>query len=231
MKLQILSLVLALSISSAAQIKVCVQKSFEQQTGTLSNARVRCYDEDIDSDDFMAGSAYTGSNGCVTLSYTKKTPKWYNPCTAWDCPGYTNPDIYCKITKSGYYKLFTNTKEDHNQNNLADFGTVTIYKDRSNHPGTMNGCGPADLWSGITNVANFLTGFEDQCNNHDKCYNNCQETKSSCDLEFLYMMYSKCNDSWDFENKSPCKTAADKMFELVRDRGESAFNEAQSECT
>jgi hypothetical protein len=53
------------------------------------------------------------------------------------------------------------------------------------------------------------------CDNHDFCYNTCGETQASCDIEFLETMYSKCNDSWDSENKQLCKTVAFSMFSLV----------------
>ena len=95
----------ALSRASGASISICVQAREGGQDTPLAGAAVTCYDEDLDADDSMTSTYTTGSNGCVTLSYTKKTPKWYNPCTAWDCPGYTNPDIYCVVTKTNYYPV------------------------------------------------------------------------------------------------------------------------------
>lgn len=79
------SLLVALLIaasSDAASIQVCVEKREGGVDTDLSGAAVKCWDEDFaNGDDAMTGTSYTGSNGCVTLSYTKKTPKWYNPCT------------------------------------------------------------------------------------------------------------------------------------------------------
>lgn len=95
-------------------------------------------------------------------------------------------------------------------------------------PGTTNGCGPESLWPGIADVASFLTGFGDQCDNHDLCYNNCGETQTSCDEEFRDMMYSECNDFWDSQaGQDACKVVADGMYALVRDNGEDAYNGAQ----
>jgi hypothetical protein len=121
--------------------------------------------------------------------------------------------------------------EDHDQDTLADFGTVYIFPNRKvrGDPGTTNGCGPASFWPGINNVADFLTGFAHQCNNHDLCYNNCGETQVSCDEEFRDMMYSACNDFWDSQTtKATCLVVADSMYALVRDYGSEAFDDAQA---
>ena len=91
--------------ANAGTIRICVQAKEGGTASALQGAAVKCYDEDWDADDDMTSTYYTGSDGCATLSYTSKSPKWYNPCTAWDCPGYTNPDIYCKVTKSNYYPV------------------------------------------------------------------------------------------------------------------------------
>jgi hypothetical protein len=121
--------------------------------------------------------------------------------------------------------------EDHNQGIVANFGTVYIFPNRvaRGDPGTINGCGPASLWPGINDVANFLTGFADQCNNHDLCYNNCGETQAWCDEEFRDMMYSDCNDFWDSQStKAACKAVADGMYALVRDHGSAAYVAARA---
>jgi hypothetical protein len=92
----------------AAKINLCVKAREFGISTNLQGAAVQCWDEDWnDGDDLMTGTtpSYTASNGCVELNYNKKTPAWYNPCTAWDCPGYTNPDIYCKVTKANMYPV------------------------------------------------------------------------------------------------------------------------------
>ena len=92
--------------AAAAEIKVCVEARQAGIDTDLSGAIVKCYDEDFDADDFM-GQGTTGSNGCVTVNYSKRSPKWYSPCNGWDCAGtgHDNPDIYCEVTKSGYYPV------------------------------------------------------------------------------------------------------------------------------
>jgi Group XII secretory phospholipase A2 precursor (PLA2G12) len=162
----------------------------------------------------------TDSNGCATLSFMNKYPKWYNPCDGWDCWPYGNPDVYCKITKPGMYKVFTNTFEDADQDNQINFGTVMMYKHRTG-PGESNGCSP-DLGLSVINTS-FLPFFGDQCNNLDYCYNTCSETKQNCDLEFRDMLYSECNDVWDLSDKSPCKSVASQMFDLVRQFGDLSY--------
>jgi secretory phospholipase A2 len=125
--------------------------------------------------------------------------------------------------------------EDHNQNIVANFGTVYIFPNRvaRGDPGTYNGCGPESLWPGITDAATYLTGFADQCNNHDLCYSSCGETQASCDEEFRDMLYSDCNDYWDSQGtKAACKSVADGMYLLVRNLGADAYviSQAAFQC-
>jgi Group XII secretory phospholipase A2 precursor (PLA2G12) len=128
-------------------------------------------------------------------------------------------------------QLYTSTKEDWNQDVAANFGTLNIFPNRvaRGDPGTTNGCGPESSWPGINDVATYLTGFGDQCNNHDLCYNKCGVTQASCDEEFRDMMISDCNDYWDSQStKAACIAVANGMYGLVRDYGYSAFAVAQA---
>lgn len=224
----LLASLLLVHIANASTINICIKKKEEGYTSMLSGATVKCWDEDsLDADDLMTGTGTTDSNGCVTLTYTKKISTVLSPCAGWDCT--SNPNIYCKVAKTGLYPLYTDTKEDWNQTNVANFGTVTIYPDRTGDPGgTPNGCGPVTLWPGINSVADILSGFGDQCDNHDLCYGNCYESKKNCDLEFKSMMYSKCNDVWDTkDSKNLCKSVAYGMYKIVKDYGADAYNSAQ----
>lgn len=227
----VLSFCILFQALEGAQVNVCV-KFREGGKETRLDANVKCWDEDsANPDDAMTSTVRTGSDGCVSLSYSKKDPKWYNPCNGWDCAPWDDPDIYCKISKSGYYlTAYTDTKEDHNQNSVANFGTVKVYPDRvaRGDPGSVNGCGPQSKWDGISDVANFLTGFEDVCNNHDLCYNSCRETQASCDLEFRDLLYSCCNDYHDTVTlKKACKKVADGMVALVRKFGDEPYASGQ----
>ena len=213
-------------------IDICVQsRELGGIITPVAGAQVRCWDEDFgNTDDSMTGTATTGSKGCVRLTYEKKSSKWYNPCT-WDCGTSTDPDIYCKVDAPGYLTLHTDTLTTRNQNEVTDFGTVTIYPERNLGPDRSNGCGRESDWSHMVNgVADFLTGFEMCCNNHDFCYSSCGETQSSCDLEFQAIMHSKCNDDWDsMAAQNACKAVADGMFALVDTFGQPSFEGGQWE--
>jgi hypothetical protein len=224
----VLLLLLLVSVANAATIKICVKKKEEGITAALSRAAVQCWDEDsLDTDDAMTSTKLTGSNGCVTRSYTKKTSSLFK-CTGWDCS--TNPDIYCKVTKPGLYPLYTDTKQDWNQDTTANFATVIVYPKRTGDPGQTNGCGSVYLPSKISSLD--LTGFENPCNNHDLRYSNCLETKQNCNLELKFMMYSQCNDPEDTSiSKATCKTVADEMYELVRDYGSDAYADSRAACS
>mmetsp|Transcript_17496 Transcript_17496/g.22108 ORF Transcript_17496/g.22108 Transcript_17496/m.22108 type:complete len:85 (-) Transcript_17496:694-948(-) len=63
---------------NAGQIRLCAKTATTFQP--VSNADVKCWDEDLNNDDFMTGGQ-TGSDGCVTLSYTNKPTSW--KCWKW----------------------------------------------------------------------------------------------------------------------------------------------------
>lgn len=110
---------------------------------------------------------------------------------------------------------------------------MTIYPDRVKRgdPGGRNGCGPEVLGPDFANLLNSITGFSDQCDNHDLCYSNCEETKISCDNEFHDILLSQCNYWHDTLVKGvACKKVADILYNAVRQYGASAFDAAQSGC-
>jgi hypothetical protein len=226
MKLFVCLFPLTISVVAGAQIRVCVNKV----TGGIANfplplveASVRCWDGDaFDSDDVMTEVYTTGSDGCATLTYTNLN-SWYN-CGGWDCtPGWTNPDIYCTISKPGVIvEHYTPVKDNWNQNKLADFGTIYVYPER-NCP-NENGCGTKQFGEQIREGIDFLTGFNEQCDNHDCCYYDCDETKKSCDDEFRALMYSKCIDEWDAGTPLlvACKAVADVLYGVVDQFGSHA---------
>jgi hypothetical protein len=223
---------LLVGVSTAADIRICVEYK-EAGVVVPVAADVQCWDEDkITAKQAMTvTSSTTLPGGCTTLTYTKKWPKLYNLCNGWDCFPFQNPDIYCEVKKSGdYTDTYTNTKMNKNQNIVADFGTVTIFPDRvaRGDAGSINGCGPASFWQPINDVTTCLIGFGDACNNHDLCYDNCNETKKDCDMEFRDMMYSKCHDHHDtMSGTIICKSVAKKMYALVRTFGSDSYNNKQ----
>ena len=62
----------------AAQIRICAETNHGFEP--ISDADVKCWDDDFGSDDFMT-SGKTSSDGCVTLNYNKKHTGW--KCWKW----------------------------------------------------------------------------------------------------------------------------------------------------
>jgi len=181
------------SDSGANSIKICAKEMILVTERPSKNAFVECYDKDPFKDDIMA-EGFTGNDGCVTLTYSKDS---------WDGFLDKKPDIYCTVNKEGFVQSCPADKDHHDQSKFADFGTVTLYRDRSGDYGRDNGCGPAftEKW-GINHLAANVTGFGDQCANHDICYYDCQiflakknakDAQEFCDKEMYEGMKSNCN--------------------------------------
>ena len=140
-------------------------------------------------------SGYTQGDGCATLYYKSQS---------WDGIGGRSPDIYCVVSKDTFVDAVPLDKDHHDQNTLADFGLVDLYRDRRGDYGHDNGCGPAwSEWSGINDLAAWALRFGEQCTHHDKCYWDCQifdaegqdaeKAQKFCDDEMLAGMKSWCN--------------------------------------
>ena len=229
------SILLAVSHAGTIQLKVVFSEGGVSEP--LEGASVKCFDEDfIFRDQTMTDTVTTDAQGIATLSYkNKRGNTFFKPCRAWDCGTSSSgrPDIYCIISKSdGYFTTkYTPTLENHNQNNVANFGIIRVYPDRQarGDPGTINGCGPASIWGGLRDYADFISGFGDVCNNHDLCYNSCLESRNSCDVEFLDLMISTCHNNHDqVLLQKNCKNVAYGMIAIVLEFGEDSFVEGQS---
>jgi hypothetical protein len=219
-----LLLVLLLPAVKAGQIKVCVKSG----DLPISGATVNCWDDDYNSDDFMAQGT-TLVNGCVTMSYQTKSTSWWNCAAWWDAcvaPSYKNPDIHCEISAQCIKPQWTYTKNNHDQNKLADFGTQYVTYDQ-NYCGDVswNGCGAASFPDWLSDIADSVSGFQNQCNLHDVCYGDCSKSRSFCDNNFLSDMYAEC--SGDFF----CEVLADIFFTAVDVGGESACRAGRDGCT
>lgn len=223
-------LMLASKAQGTGRIKVCVIGREANVIRKLKGASVKCYDEDTTGkDDFMT-SGTTGSDGCVTMTYGKKKPKFGKLCFGWDwCAN--NPDIYCVAKKNLYYEVYTKTERNHSQDKMLSI-TTTMFIDRvaRGDPGNANGCGPSDMAKFGRNMADALSGFQNQCKNHDLCYESCKETQKTCDDEFGAMMYSKCNDSWDIKTVALCYAKAGSLYGAVREFGADAFAGSRDYC-
>lgn len=214
----------------AGKIKVCVSGSEAGVVQTVKNASVKCYDEDTLGNDDHMGSGTTGDDGCVTINYSTKKPKFGKACNGWDwCAN--NPDIYCVATKDIYYKTYSKTKVDKSQSSTLEV-EITMFVDRVKRgdPGTANGCGPSSAGKFGSAIGNALTGFEDQCKNHDLCYESCSETQQTCDDEFAAMMYSHCNNKWDHKTRGACYTKVETLYDAVDNFGKDSFDGARGNC-
>lgn len=140
-----------------AYIKVYVSNIEGGVATPLAGASVQCFDEDwIARDDQMTAAATTDENGEAVLQYrTKDKSTLWKPTRGWDTfPGNSNPDVYCKITKTPrlgdpnkYYPVFTSTKRNFDQRYTAAFHHVRMYPDRVRRGdrGFYNGW----LWAGL----------------------------------------------------------------------------------
>lgn len=118
----LVALFLSLAVVVSAQnqglsyIKVCVKVKELNSLSTPSRAEVKCYDEDIGSDDQrMTRNMVTGNDGCVKLDYYKTVPTLLPPRQCgWDCilsniqdglKGSYNPDIFCVVDAPNAVKV------------------------------------------------------------------------------------------------------------------------------
>lgn len=126
--------------------------------------------------------------------------------------------------------MYTDTKNNFNQDKTAIFKNVRMYPDRiaRKDEGETNGCGSSDYTDAFNKLANKITGIKAACNNHDLCYENCGETHKSCDIEFRNVGHSICNKKHDSSvQQRLCKTVVDDMYKLVRKFGNKAFRRSQ----
>jgi len=186
-------------------------------------SKITCYDEDdLDSDDLMA-TGHASSNGKFHFSYTEKTPLLPGGC-GWDCLTNANPEIYCYVewetsSTPTIFPFRTGVKQNWNQDNVLDWGTVTVYPDRR-HTSCANTCGPA----GIDNLVPDFE-FTEECRQHDCCYDNCEgETQESCDSEFYDLMLSRCRYVYgDYSLISQCYARAKLYHSAVTAYGKEFF--------
>ena len=116
----------------------------------------------------------------------------------------------------------THQKDNHNQNRLADFGTVYVGENSSFCiDDSWNGCGPHILPDWLTDMADSVSGFRDQCNEHDVCYGICEKSRAQCEREFKAGMYGECNGDWG------CEFIADAFHEGVYNFGEGGCRDSR----
>jgi hypothetical protein len=73
--------------------------------------------------------------------------------------------------------------------------------------------------------------FLGSCNTHDICYDNLDNTKSGCDVEFKNDLYDSCDDtSPHYGMNKVCKGTANIYYSGVVIRGNSAYFTSQTEA-
>jgi len=215
-------------------IKICAMEMILVTKRVSENAFVKCYDKDPNHDDVMT-EGFTGKDGCVTLKYPNKS---------WDWIGGRKPDIYCTVNKLGFVQSCPPDKDHHPQSEPADFGTVTLYRDRTGDYGHDNGCGP--WWSeifGINDLVAYGTGFKEQCTNHDKCYWDCKiflaegnakAAQEFCDSEMYEGMKSNCHaNTGDLPGfgELACLRVAKRIYQGLQVLGSKmAYDKSSKNC-
>ena len=225
------------SDSGANTIKICVKEMILVTERPSKYAFVKCYDKDPNHDDIMV-EGFTGNDGCATLTYSKDTWDGFNGI------GDKHPDIYCTVNKEGFVQACPPDKDGHDQSKLADFGTVTLYRDRTGDYGRDNGCGPEFSEKyGLNHLIANVTGFGEQCANHDHCYYDCQiflakknakDAQEFCDKEMYEGMKSNCNANAgslvDLEQDA-CLAVAEQIYKgLQTVGGLMAYNKSSKNC-
>jgi hypothetical protein len=121
---------------------------------------------------------------------------------------------------------------------------------RANYAPKSNGCGPEFLTVvikvGVIPQGHGLGDFTDMCNQHDICYGTCNSNKKSCDDKFRKDLFAECSSKYHPNPKErcggdpTCVTSADELSvcnrlargyaDLVKDKGQGAFDTAQKEA-
>ena len=212
-------------VADAGQIRVCAAAD----SVPVAGASVKCWDDDYNSDDYMVGGT-TDSDGCATLNYQTKSNGWWS-CGSWDgCSGgYSNPDIFCEVSGDCIAPKKTGYKNNHNQGQLADFGTVHVEAD-SDFCGdsSWNGCGPSFFPDWLRDAADEVSGFQDACNSHDVCYEKCGNSRAQCEDEFWNSMYAECDVGY---SGHLCRVLADSFHAFVYTGGEESCRGGRGGCT
>jgi hypothetical protein len=123
---------------------------------------------------------------------------------------------------------------------LYPITNLDLCPNRVPHPGHVpefNGCGPAN---GIIShlIPNKLgpyrnIDFTPACNNHDICYDTCNNVKSDCDQAFLADMKAACAEAYPGRGmfsrymRSACEVDAYLYYTAVARGGADAYDSAQ----
>jgi hypothetical protein len=78
----------------------------------------------------------------------------------------------------------------------------------------------------------FDANFSNACKNHDRCYETCGKSKSSCDSQFERNMEAACRDAYpgggvDYITRNTCIGIANTYAVAVEQLGGDAYRDAQ----
>ncbi len=90
---------------------------------------------------------------------------------------------------------------------------------------SWNGCGPGFLPDWLRDIADEVSGFEEQCNSHDVCYGICDRKRSVCENAFKNGMYGEC------DGDSLCEFLADLFYAAVNTAGAGICVDSRDDCT
>ena len=120
---------------------------------------------------------------------------------------------------------------------IANFTECLNKTPRPSNERAGNGCGPA--WFPPTLKVPQGAGpasYVDSCNRHDTCYETCNADKARCDNVFERDMRVSCYRAYPYPRsgrdedaglRGVCTSRARLYARLVRDHGQSAYDEAQ----
>ena len=195
-----------------------------------TGVHVNCRDYDpVDADDFMA-SGTIDETGCVSLYYPRLDYPWYQCYKEWDSCANNDPDIYCEIGAPGdcITPITTATANSQNSGSTTNMGTFTVEENENFcSDASFNGCGPSFLPTFLIEILTDVSGFVNECNDHDVCYQDCTQLRSHCDNEFKYDMYAQCDQVQD----GLCDFLADAYYTAVDLAGEDACIGGRDHCT
>ena len=107
-----------------------------------------------------------------------------------------------------------------------------VPKPKPNHVPTSNGCGSLDfLFDDSEDSFIYVEkDFQNCCNEHDFCYDQCGVDKDQCDLKFKKCLYNTCKaKKHEYLDGKKCRLKAKLFYVTVIGVGCQSFLDAQKE--